>query len=301
MTDDFTTYLQKATYTASTIETYIVIVDTFLSWCDQKGYDTENMTYKQCTSYFNTLKNKKIKFDKSFADTTIKSYTGAIKVYFNYLVHEDVYTVSPIEEYDFVITKGYEHVLLTAKELELLYICFPTLDIKLPSCKHVAIRNKVITGFMVFQGLDTQILKRLTKDHINLDKQRLYIPGTKTTEPKTYKLKPEQISILRQYLFEDRAMLQNKIDNHSEALFPLNSTRFSIITSQVIRVLKTLNFKVTNSNQIRASVIALWVQNDDLRTAQKKARHRFITSTENYKKYDSKSNRSAADEFHLIR
>ena len=298
---DFSTYLKQHAYSDSTIETYISIVDVFLNWCNQKDYDVENMSYKQCTNYFNALKRKKTKKQSNLSDSSIKSYTGAIKVYFNYLVNEDVYTVSPIENYNYVIDKDYEHELLTSKELELLYICFPTLDIKLPNCKHVAIRNKVITGFMVFQGLDTHILKRLTLDHVNLDKQKLQIPGTKTTEPKTYKLKSEQIPVLRQYLEEDRAMLQNKINNHSEALFPLNSNRFSIITSQVTKVLKTLNFKVTNSNQIRASVIALWVQQDDLRTAQKKARHRFITSTENYRKYDPKANRQAADDYHVMR
>jgi len=48
-------------------------------------------------------------------------------------------------------------------------------------------------------------------------------------------------------------------------------------------------------------VIASWVQIDDLRVAQKKSRHRFITSTENYKKYNSNANREAVDVFHLMR
>ena len=299
--NDFVTYLKQHAYSETTIETYQTIVDVFLNWCDQNGYDMENMTYRQCTDYFKALQKRKTKKQSNLTDTTIKSYTGAVKVYFNYLVNEDVYTVSPIENYNYVIDKDYEHDLLTEKELELLYICFPTLDIELPSCKHVAIRNKVITGFMVFQGLDTTVLKRLALDHIDLNKQKLHIPGTRTTEPKTYKLKNEQIPVLRQYIQEDRAMLQNKIDNHSEALFPLNSTRFSIITRQVLKVLKTINYKVTNIYQIRASVIALWVQQDDLRTAQKKARHRYITSTENYKKYDPNANRQAVDEFHVMR
>ena len=57
---------------------------------------------------------------------------------------------------------------------------------------------------------------------------------------------------------------------------------------------------VTNFKQIRASVIGHWVKNDDLGKAQKKARHRFISSTENYKKYNPNANRRAADEFHLM-
>lgn len=144
-------------------------------------------------------------------------------------------------------------------------------------------------------------MKHLTIRHVNLDKQKLHVPGTKKTESKTYILKPQQIDVLRQYLLTDRAMLQNKIKNYSEALFPLNSNRFSIISMQVIKVLKTINYRVINNYQIRASVIALWTQKDDLRTAQKRSRHRFITSTESYKKYNPYANRSAADEFHLMK
>ena len=147
--NDFPTYLKQHTYSDTTIDTYISIVDTFLKWCNKKSYDVECMTYKQCTNYFNALKRKKTKKQSKLTDTTIKSYTGAIKVYFDYLVNENVYTVSPIEDYNYVIDKGYEHELLTQKELELLYICFPTLDIKLPNCKHVAIRNKVIILFLL--------------------------------------------------------------------------------------------------------------------------------------------------------
>lgn len=301
MMSDFKTYLRRNTYSEKTMETYLSILDVFLKWCDHKGYDIENMTYKQCTDYFKTLQERRTQKHKLLKDTTIKSYTGAIKLYFDYLVSEDVYAVSPLEDYNYTITKGYEHDLLSAKELELLYICFPTLDVRLPSCKHVAVRNKVITGLVVFQGLDTQILKRLTTDHINLDKKKIHVPGTRVSEPKTYRLKKEQIPVLRQYLQEDRAVLQNKINDHSEGLFPLNSDRFSIIAAQVVKVLKTINYRVVNLQQLRASVIAHWVQHEDLRQAQKLARHRFITSTENYKKYDPNTNRSAADVFHVMR
>lgn len=300
MMNSFFTYLQKAGYSESSIKTNEIAVDKFLSWCHQNNYDVEQMAYEKCTDYFSLLLTKKTKYDKPLRETTIKSYTGSIKLYFNYLVSEDIYTVSPIERYDYSTDRDFEHDVLNAKELELLYVCFPTLDIKPPNCKSVAIRNKVVTGLIVFQGLDTKILKHLKVEDINLSKGKIRVPGTKKSEPKTYTLEPQQIDVLKQYLFEHRIVLQNKINNHSEALFPLNSDRYSIITSQVTKVLKTINYKVINVKQIRASVIALWVQNDDLRFAQKKARHRFITSTESYKKYDSKANREAADVFHLM-
>lgn len=301
LTDGFTTYLYRDSLNDTSIKSYLRIVNIFLSWCDKKGYDIENMTYKQCTNYFKELQDKKTKYQLNLKDTTIKSYVGAIKKYFVYLVHEDVYTVSPLENYEYAIDKDYTHDVLSTKELELLYVCYPTLDIKFPNCKSVAIRNKVLTGLMVFQGIDTRILKHLTINHIDLQKRKFLVPGTKKSEPKSFKLRPEQIDVLRQYLSFDRPILQNKINNHSEALFPLNSNRYSIITNQTIKVLKTINYRVKNSLQIRASVIALWVQNDNLRLAQKKSRHRFITSTENYEKYNPNANREAVDKYHVMR
>ena len=299
--DDFTTYLIRDGHTDSTIKSYLRVVNMFLNWCNIKGHDVENLTYNQCTTYFRELQNKRTKHDLKLKDTTIKSYVGAIKKYFIYLVSEDVYTVSPLENYDYTVDKDYTHDVLSFEELKQLYICYPTLDIKFPNCKSVAIRNKVLTGLMVFQGIDTKILKHLTVNHVDLNKRKLIVPGTKKSEPKTFILSNEQIDYLRQYLLFDRPILQNKINNHSQALFPLNSNRYSIITCQVIKVLKSINFKVRNNHQIRASVMSLWVQNDDLRTAQKKSRHRFITSTENYKKYNPNTNREAADKYHVMR
>lgn len=150
MTDRFTTYLQQDGCSKTTVESYKRTIDVFLSWCNQCDYGIENMTYKQCTDYFKELQQKNTKYNIKLKDTTIKSYVGAIKKYFKYLVNEDIYTVSPLEKYDFVIDKAYEHDLLSERELGLLYTCFPTIGIKLPNCKSVAIRNKVITGFMVF-------------------------------------------------------------------------------------------------------------------------------------------------------
>ncbi|WP_303315529.1 hypothetical protein Q4Q34_14905 [Flavivirga abyssicola] len=112
--------------------------------------------------------------------------------------------------------------------------------------------------------------------------------------------KTEGGSALRQYLFEDRAIsFKTRLTTTQKLYFRL--IPIGLALTQVMKVLKTINYKVTNNDQIRASVIALWVQNNDLRTAQKKARHRFITSTESYKKYDPNTNRSAADVFHLMR
>ncbi|WP_159296382.1 hypothetical protein [Tenacibaculum maritimum] len=106
---------------------------------------------------------------------------------------------------------------------------------------------------------------------------------------------------LQKYLLIDREILQKRINDYSEALFPLNSDRFSIITNQVVKVLKTINYKVKDMKQLRASVIANWTQDEDLRMIQRKARHRFISSTEVYLKYKKNDDGDTVDEYQVMK
>jgi site-specific recombinase XerD len=81
----------------------------------------------------------------------------------------------------------------------------------------------------------------------------------------------------------------------------VNSTRFSCAINPLGKKRKSLNYKVTNLKQIRASVITIWLQQYDLRKVQIMVGHRHVTSTESYKKSDPEGLRAAADEFHLMR
>lgn len=301
MIDGFQTYLQVHEYSTNTIDTYLRSVAKFLSWCSQKDYQPEQISYRQCTEYFNTLKAVTTKKGTSYRNVTIRNYIGAIKLYFTYLVFDDIRNLNPIEDFDYFADRDFNHNLLTESELRNLYICFPTLDIQHPSCPSVAIRDKVITGLCVFQGLNSSALKSLNVDHVDLDKRKLHVPGSNRTNPRVLVLKDCQLAHISSYLTEHRETLQNKINCYSESLFVVNSNRFSCIINPLTRKLKTLNYKVTNLKQIRASVITIWLQQYDLRKVQVMAGHKHITSTESYKKSDPDALRSAADVYHLIR
>ena len=134
---------------------------------------------------------------------------------------------------------------------------------------------------------------------MNLDKRKIRVPGNNRTNARVLPLKECQLAHLSSYLNEHR-QVQDKINHYSESLFVVNSNRFSCIINPLGKKLKSLNYKVTNLKQIRASVITIWLQQYDLRKVQIMAGHRHITSTENYKKSDPDSLRAAADEFHLM-
>jgi len=301
MIDGFHTYLQVHQYSTNTIDTYLRAVEKFLSWCKQKDYQPEQISYRQCTEYFNTLKAVTTKKGTSYRNVTIRNYIGAIKLYFTYLVFDDIRNLNPIEDFDYFADKDFNHNLLTESELRNLYICFPTLDIQHPSCPSVAIRDKVITGLCVFQGLNSSALKSLNLDHVDLDKRKIHIAGSNRTNPRVLALKDCQLAHLSSYISQHREVLQNKINCYSESLFAVNSNRFSCIINPLTRKLKSLNFNVTNLKQIRASVITIWLQQYDLRKVQIMAGHKHITSTESYKKSDPDTLRDAADVYHLMR
>lgn len=301
MIDGFKTYLQIHEYSANTIDTYLRAVEKFLNWCIQKDYKSEQISYGQCTEYFNTLKAKTIKKGTSYRDVTIRNYIGAIKLYFTYLVFDDIRNLNPIEDFDYFADKDFNHHLLTESELRNLYNCFPTFDIQPPSCPSVAIRDKVITGLCVFQGLNSSALKSLNLDHVDLDKRKIRIPGSNRTNTRVLALNECQLTHLSSYISHHREVLQNKINCYSESLFVVNSDRLSTIINPLGKKLKSLNYKVTNLKQIRASVITIWLQQHDLRKVQIMAGHRHITSTENYKKSDPDALRAAADVYHLMR
>jgi integrase/recombinase XerD len=59
-----------------------------------------------------------------------------------------------------------------------------------------------------------------------------------------------------EYVNEVRPTIQNKLQNHSEQLFPTNA-RFNSMVYQLLKKLKKYNQKVDNLKQVRASVITI--------------------------------------------
>jgi len=295
----FSEYMHKNAYSSDTIPGYDRCVTKFLNWCKQKQDEVPQLDYKRCLEYFEYIENKKDSAGKKLVNKSVSHQLGTLKLYFNYLVEENIHIYNPLANTNIKnVKRKYSHTLLSKIELEELYESFQTENIKLPSCKSVAIRNKVVTGLAIFQGCDAVALKSLKVEHIDLRKGRVDIPGTKKTNGRTLKLEPCQTFDLVQYLQMDRPILQKRIECYTDALFPMNTNRISCITSPVVKVLRSMNLRVTNLKQIRASVITLWVTEHNLRKAQVMCGHRFISSTEAYLKNDHTEMHDAIGMYH---
>lgn len=300
MVSEFATYMHKCEYAESTVISYCKVAGKFLNWCNTNSIELESLDYKVWLRYQEQIKNRITPNGFPLKDNSVKQDIGAVRLFFDFLVHEDIIYLNPIKEIHYKDNSEFNHRPLTQDELEELYHCFPTQDLSHPKCPSVAMRNKVIVGLTVFQAIDSTTLKRMNVSDIDLNKGKVYITGTKRSNSRTLNLESCQINAFRQYLEHDREVLQKKINCFTDALFPHNTSRFSIITNDITGKLKSLNLKVTNLKQIRFSVISLWVKKYDLRKTQIMAGHRYISSTENYLKTDLDSLQKATEMYHPL-
>jgi len=292
--NDYRTYLQEQGYSETTITGNEKQIELFEKWCKRNHTSPTEIDYKTALKFIKYLTRK------GNSKKTVNHRLRSIKIYFNYLIDEAYRIDNPIEN---TIVKGAKRTinydLLEADELEDLYYSFETENIKDRYHRLTAKRSKIITGLIVYQGLNTTSLSKLKTEHLQLSKGKIYIPSTRRSNARELELKPWQIMEFVEYQNEVLPLLQKRIKNNTEQLFPIN-TRFNVLTSQIMKKLKKCNQKAENIKQIRASVITNWLGQYNLRKVQYLAGHRYISSTERYLQDDLENLHEIVNNFHPI-
>ena len=292
--NDYRIYLEIQGYSQTTITGNEKQVERFKKWCKRNHTSPIEIDYKTSLKFIKYLTRK------GNSKKTINHRLRSIKIYFNYLIDHAYRTDNPLEN---IIIKGEKrninYNLLEADELEDLYYSFETENIKDKYHRLTAKRSKVITGLIVYQGLNTTDLSKLKIEHLQLSKGKIYIPSTRRSNARELELKPWQIMEFIEYQNEVLPLLQKQIKNDTDQLFQIN-TRFTVLTSQIIKKLKKYNQKAENIKQIRASVITNWLGQYNLRKVQYLAGHRYISSTERYLQDDLKNLHEIVNNFHPI-
>ncbi len=287
-------YLQEQDYSETTIIGNEKQVEIFNKWCKRNHTTAIEIDYKTCLKFIKYLSRKRI------TKKTINHRLRSIKIYFNYLIEEACRVDNPIES---TIVKGEKRTinynLLEADELEDLYYSFETDKYQEEYHKYTLKRAKVIIGLIVYQGINTTDLGNLKEEHLQLSKGKIYVPSSRRSNARTLDLKPWQIMEFIEYQNEVRPIIQDKLQNHSEQLFPTNA-RFSSIVHHIFKKLKKINNNVENIKQIRASVITNWLGQYNLRKTQYLAGHRYISSTERYLQDDLENLHEIVNNFHPI-
>lgn len=151
-------------------------------------------------------------------------------------------------------------------------------------------RNYLMLGLLIYQGLATNELQKLTVSDIDLNKANISIAGGKKSNERKIPLHASQIGALINYTERIRPQFFAYCNASDKLFFALpEGTKSKTSTNKLLHVFKPLSTQVksidktlVNFKQVRASVITHWLKTEGLRKTQYLAGHRYISSTEKY-------------------
>lgn len=226
----------------------------------------------------------------------------AIRHYYRYLIHAGKATHNPASG---LMLQGSRKSLpappLAYEELLKVYEGYSTT--REGEKDHRKLRNKVILGLYIFQGINTGCLSRLEPAHINLTDTTIYLPSYRKTQSRILALSAQQLLDLKLYVEEVRPEMLAAIEepeNLQEKLFFGQGGSLNIKNTLIplFRSLKKRYPQLTSGKVIRASVISHWLSKHDLRQVQYMAGHRYVSSTERYDPHRLQVLTQALSRFH---
>ena len=292
--NDFEKYLEQRDLSKSTIKCYNTEVMEFIVWCDIQNIEVETSTSTEVTSYLKHLQNK------GQHNKTRNINLNILNHFFDWQIQAGQREDNPARHIKIRGTKSRMlYPIFTKQELESIYHGYdvPTDEHKKAKCnwfgnyKLSRSRNKAIISLMIYQGLCTDEVNRLTIKDVKLKEGTLFIAGTRKSNERTLEFKPHQIMELMEYTLQVRQSLQALTPTKSELYFlPTPAAGKKTITDndginiwkRLSQELKQANKKFINFQQVRTSVITHWLKQYNLRQVQYMAGHRYISSTESY-------------------
>ena len=172
------------------------------------------------------------------------------------------------------------------------------------------IRNKVMLGLLINQGLTTSELSKLEVKDIDLREGKIDVPGGARSNGRVMKLEAHQVMEMYDYTLRVRQLIlqmipkrkyQSKIE--TQQLFigdGGSSSNFSNYMTRLMVKVRKLNPGVLNAKQIRASVITKWLRMYNLREVQYLAGHRYISSTESFMENEMEGLQEEVQQFHPL-
>lgn len=302
---EFTQYLLLKGYSTTTTRRYVRDVEMFIKWAEKENVQPEQASYSDVLHYIQSKRNH-------VKQRTISTTVNSIKHYFNFLAITDQTIENPTTQIQIkgVKRKTLYHIL-SKQELESLYNNFEIPNEETNKHKNqnwfktsqlASKRNKVILGLIIYQGLGSTELGRLTEKDLKLREGKIYIAGTRKSNEREMKLEAHQVLDIMEYTLKIRNEILTLTGKQSESLFVSagESEHFRSIINKLIKKLNKQNSKVTSVKQIRASVITHWLKIHNLRQVQYMAGHRYVSSTEAYFVNDLDDLQEDITKFHPI-
>ncbi len=268
----FNEYLRQKKLSPITVKDYQKGAEEFLKWVTDHHYAVENMRYSDLL-YF-------IKHSQQEGNAYIRHRLIIIRHYFNFLMSEGKLKSNPAQGlYIRGSAKRLPHDLVDYNVLREVYDSYLVTDLR-------SKRDKVILGLLIFQAMTIEELEKLQPEHVHLRAGKITVPNTNNGNTRVLKLEGSQVMELQEYLTHTREEILKRPRVHLREKISqlLIGMRGSLSLGWDITLLmKRLNHaSVKRASQIRASTIAKWTKQYDVRVVQYMAGHKYVSSTERY-------------------
>jgi len=303
-TAGFNAYLKELGNGQGTIRQKSNYAGYFLQWLQSEHLQIEETRYNDMLTFIDYCKTEQ-KSPKQ-----VGRMLSSIRNFYAYLKKTNPAIVGPATN---LFLKGTRQKVISGildfKLLESLYEGYPSGSLREK-------RNKIILGLLVYQGLTTEELRRLEREHLRLKQGRIAVPGNRRRNSRVLELKPFQILELHEYIHETRPGILSQITTPKPARKPdrLNKTRLKDqlfisvngsenIKNSLLHLFKAIQKtfpEIQNPKQIRASVIINWLRSYNLRQVQYFAGHKYISSTERYQLNNLDSLKSKLEKCHPL-
>ena len=163
-------------------------------------------------------------------------------------------------------------------------------------------RKRVMLGLLVYQGLKTEELNRLTVDAVRLREGKIEVSGGRRSNGRVMQLESHQVMDLYDYTLTVRPELLSRLSRPNDSLLAIRTTNgyISNLMNELMKKLKEINPNVLNAKQVRASVITKWLKMYNLREVQYLAGHRYISSTEWYLENEMEGLQEEVQQYHPL-
>jgi site-specific recombinase XerD len=284
----FKEWLLLKRYSPASATTAIRVTEYFRTWAENEGItELEEISYQDAMMFMQWSSKH------GASQKTIANYLNHIRKFYSFLISEGAVKENPVAHIKVQgIKRKVYYDCLNDEELKELYHSYPTSieheegKVIPPQQRNVLSRrrNKVIVSLLVHQGLRVEEVATLRLQDLQLREGKITIHQQRRTASRIMSLAPHQVYELMDYVHEVRKEFLKEVGATDKLFIQWNNgENFYGITQGILKTLRTINSRIKNLDQIRASVITGWLRIFDLRKVQYLAGHKYVSSTEAYK------------------
>ncbi|MGD1918137.1 MAG: tyrosine-type recombinase/integrase [Pleurocapsa sp.] len=288
----YTIYLKQTGQSESTIGRTLKQVKSYLHWLSIEDVTPSEASYETVLKYLLCCR------ERGLSDATLRNYLQWIRSFYDFLESQERIQTNPIK---------YLKLRRRSPSIErshLLLSVLPQADLQqahhiLSANRRVLLRNKVLLGLGVYQGLAPSEEEVIRCKDLDLQRGQILIRGTHRYKGRSLSLAAPQILQLSE-LCKDKSG-EDYLIKYKSKYHGVNARTNLFMQLKVELKRNDVDVQIENLAHIRRSVIVGWLKQYSIRKVQYLAGHHRISSTERYQTTDLEALHKALSTYHPLR